>query len=106
MDDDPEEDCWDADRRRISLGFRMRYLTCVVLMEESAPAVNLGSAPDGLALDQGERKSLSHVWAHLPRQVMRELVLRQSVPAANGRRLWMAEEKWGYAFDCSAVVVW
>ena len=55
--------------------------------------VDLKLVPDELTPDQGERKTLSHVWAHLIRWVMRELVLRQSVPAESSLRLWMAEEK-------------
>ena len=85
----------------------MEYSTSVAQKEELdfAPAVESRLAPGGLEPDREERRILSHVWAHRFRQVMRELEPRQSVLAANERRWWMAEEKWGCAFDCSAMVV-
>ena len=65
------------DRRRNELDSLMVLVMCVMLKGES------DSAPDvlvriGLVPSRGERRTLSHVWAHLLRQVKRELVLRPS----------------------------
>ena len=65
------------DRRRNELDSLMVLVMCVMLKGES------DSAPDvlvriGLVPSRGERRTLSHVWAHLLRRVMRELALRQS----------------------------
>ena len=83
MAGDREEGRWDVDLRRIELDYQMEFAMCATLKEES------DSAPDdpvlgALVPSRGERRILSHVWAHLNRQVMREPVLRQSEPAPSG----------------------
>ena len=66
-----------ADRRKNELGFRMGLVMSVMLKEESDSALD-DSVQIGLVPSRGERRTLSHVWAHLLRRVMRELALRQS----------------------------
>ena len=79
MADGREEVHSGADRRKSELGFRMGLVMCVMLKEES-DSVPDDSVRIGLVPNRGERRTLSHVWAHLLRRVMRELVLRQSDP--------------------------
>ena len=90
MADGREEVHSGADRRKSELGFRMGLVMCVMPKEES-DSVPDDSVRIGLVLNQGERRALSHVWAHLLRRVMRELALRQSdlvsLPAYLTRRM-------------------
>ncbi len=76
------EDHRDGDQRKSVLDFPMGCLKSAVLREESdsAPAVESELASDELAPDREERKSPSHVWAHLYRRVMQEVDLRQLIP--------------------------